>query len=129
MSQLLSKPRFTGARVTRMEDDRLLRGQGRYLDDVAVPGMLEVAFVRSNRSAARLVSVNIEKASKVPGVIAVLTAKDCSYVMNSENYEIAQSVLADGEVRFVGEPIVAIVAENRYVAEDAADLVEIQYES
>ncbi|WAH37755.1 xanthine dehydrogenase family protein molybdopterin-binding subunit [Alicyclobacillus dauci] len=129
MSQKLTKPRFTGARVTRMEDDRLLKGQGRYLDDIAVPGMLEMAFVRSNRAAAKLVSVNVDEARKYPGVVAVFTADNCPYVMNSKDYEVAQSVLAKDEVRFVGEPIVAIVAESRYIAEDAAELVAIQYES
>lgn len=125
----LSKPRFTGARVTRMEDDRLLKGQGRYLDDIALPGMLEMAFVRSNRSAAKLTSINVDKARAYPGVIAVFTAENCDYVMRDDKYDISQPVLAADEVRYVGEPIVAIVAENRYVAEDAAELVEIGYES
>ncbi|MFB5189711.1 xanthine dehydrogenase family protein molybdopterin-binding subunit [Alicyclobacillus fastidiosus] len=129
MSRLLTKPRFTGARVTRMEDDRLLKGQGRYLDDITVPGMLEIAFVRSNRSAAKLVEVDVEAARNLPGVIAVLTAEDCPYVLHDEKYQVDQSVLAKDEVRFVGEPIVAIVAENRYIAEDATELVRVQYDA
>lgn len=129
MSRLLTKPRFTGARVTRMEDDRLLKGQGRYLDDITVPGMLEIAFVRSNRSAAKLGEVDVEAARNLPGVIAVLTAEDCPYVLHDEKYQVDQSVLAKDEVRFVGEPIVAIVAENRYIAEDATELVRVQYDA
>ncbi|GMA64618.1 hypothetical protein [Alicyclobacillus fastidiosus] len=129
MSRLLAKPRFTGARVTRMEDDRLLKGQGRYLDDITVPGMLEIAFVRSNRSAAKLVEVDVEAARNLPGVMAVFTAQNCPYVLHDEKYQVDQSVLAKDEVRYVGEPIVVIVAENRYIAEDAVELVRVQYDA
>lgn len=129
MSVNLQKPRFTGGRVSRLEDARLLRGQGRYLDDIDVPGMLEMAFVRSNRAAARIVSIDTAEARKLPGVKAILTAEDCPYVLETEEYDIRQPVLAKGEVRHVGEAIVAVVADNRYIAEDAAELVKVQYES
>lgn len=129
MADLVQKPRFTGARVNRMEDDRLLRGQGKYLDDIALPGMLEIAFVRSNRSAAKLVSVDVEKARQYPGVVEVFTAENCPYELKDEKYDVLQYALAKDQVRFVGEPIVAVVAEDRYIAEDAAELVEIEYES
>lgn len=129
MSMKLQKPQFTGGRVTRLEDARLLRGQGRYLDDIEVPGMLEVAFVRSNRAAAKIHSIDTAKALRLPGVKAVLTAEDCPFVLETSNYEIAQPVLAKDEVRYVGEAIAAVVAENRYIAEDAAELVRIEYEA
>ncbi|CAB3393751.1 xanthine dehydrogenase family protein molybdopterin-binding subunit [Kyrpidia spormannii] len=123
------KPRFTGARVTRLEDARLLRGQGSYLDDIDVPGMLEVAFVRSTRAAARIVSVDTTEARKIPGVHAIFTAEDLGLSLKFNPYDVVQPVLAKDEVRFVGEPIVAVVADNRYIAEDAAELVKVEYEN
>lgn len=129
MSINLEKPRFTGARVSRVEDARLLRGQGRYLDDINVPGMLEMAFVRSNRAAAKIISIDTSAAEALPGVKAVFTAETCNYTLDTPNFQISQPVLARGEVRHVGEAVVAIVADNRYTAEDAAELVKIQYES
>ncbi|QQE77742.1 xanthine dehydrogenase family protein molybdopterin-binding subunit [Alicyclobacillus sp. SO9] len=122
------KPQFTGARVTRLEDARLLSGQGHYLDDIAVQGMLEMVFVRSNRAAAKISSIDLSQAQKLSGVHAVLTAKDCPVNLYTKSYDVGQPVLADGEVRYVGEPVVAVIAENRYVAEDAADLVHIEYQ-
>lgn len=128
MSVKLQKPRFTGGRVNRLEDARLLRGQGRYLDDIEVPGMLEIAFVRANRAAAKIISIDTTEAKRLPGVLAVYTAQDCPFVLDTPEYEIRQSVLAKDEVRHVGETIVAVVAENRYIAEDAAELVKVTYE-
>jgi len=129
MSLKLEKPQFTGARVTRVEDARLLRGQGRYVDDILVPGMLEIAFVRSNRAAAKIISIDVAEALQLPGVKAIFTAENCAYQLDTPDFEISQSVLAKGEVRHVGEAVCAIVAENRYIAEDAAELVKIQYEA
>ncbi len=123
------KPKFTGSRITRMEDPRLLSGQGRYLDDIQIPGMLEAAFVRSNRPAAKITSIDVSNALKVPGVKAVLTGDDCPIVLYSQDLGLGQPVLAKNEVRYVGEPIVAVIAENRYIAEDAAELVRISYEA
>ncbi|WP_245628917.1 xanthine dehydrogenase family protein molybdopterin-binding subunit [Alicyclobacillus shizuokensis] len=121
------KPQFTGARVTRLEDARLLRGRGRYLDDIDVPGTLHVAFVRSNRPAARIVSIDVEEALAVPGVYTVWTAEDCGITMYTERYDVGQPVLAKDEVRFVGEAVAAVFAEDRYVAEDAAERVRVVY--
>ncbi|ADG07000.1 xanthine dehydrogenase family protein molybdopterin-binding subunit [Kyrpidia tusciae] len=128
MSEVL-KPQFTGARVTRLEDPRLLRGQGSYLDDLDVPGMLEIAFVRSTQAAARILSVDASEARRVPGVKAVFTAEDLPLALKFNPYDVIQPVLAKEEVRFVGEPIVAVVADNRYIAEDAAELVKVEYEA
>lgn len=129
MSAEFVKPQFTGGRVTRLEDARLLSGQARYLDDIEFPGMLEVAFVRSDRPAAKIASIDIEAARQLPGVKAVYTAQDCPIVLMDETYGVGQAVLADGEVRYVGEPVVAVVADDRYIAEDACDLVKIRYEA
>ncbi|MCL6633113.1 MAG: xanthine dehydrogenase family protein molybdopterin-binding subunit, partial [Alicyclobacillus herbarius] len=122
------KPRLTGARVTRLEDARLLRGRGRYLDDIDIPGTLHVAFVRSNRAAARIRAIDVAEAAALPGVHAVWTADDCDISLYTKHYEVGQPVLAKGEVRYVGEPVVAVFAQDRYIAEDAAELVRISYD-
>lgn len=129
MSAEFVKPQFTGGRVTRLEDARLLSGRARYLDDIEFPGMLEVAFVRSDRPAAKIRSIDVEDARRLPGVKAVYTALDCPVVLMDDTYGVGQSVLAADEVRYVGEPVVAVVADSRYTAEDACDLVKVRYEA
>lgn len=123
----LQKPKFTGGRVTRLEDARLLSGQARYLDDIEIPGMLEIAFVRSNRAAAKILSIDTSEALALPGVKAVFTAENIPIQMGV-GYDIIQCPLAKDEVRFVGELVAAVVADNRYIAEDAAELVKVEYE-
>src|SRR5258707_10616356 len=128
--------RFVGQSVKRREDPRLLTGHGRYVDDVVLPGMLHCTFVRSDVARGRIVRVDTEAAAALEGVTAVLTAAD----LNPHAGEMQPTLLlttpgaplrplADGDVRFVGEPIVLIVASSRYVAEDAADLVEVDIDS
>ena len=129
MTEQAMRPQFMGARVKRVEDPRLLTGQARFLDDIDVPGMLEVAFVRSPYPAARIMGIDTKAAKAAPGVRAVIAFEDCPVVLwQKDAYEVGQPVLAHGEVRYVGEPVVAVVAENRYVAEDAAELVTVHYE-
>lgn len=123
------KPQFTGGRVTRIEDARLLSGSARYLDDIEFPGMLEVAFVRSDRPSAKIVSIDTDAAKQLPGVKAVYTATDCPVMMTDDTYHVDQPVLAVDVVRYVGEPVVAVIADDRYIAEDACELVKIRYES
>lgn len=122
------RPRFVGARVSRVEDPRLLRGQGEYVADVSVPGMLSIAFVRSPYAAARIAKIDTHKAAGMPGVVAVWTAEDARLVIHHGGQGLEQTVLASGEVRYVGEPVIAVIAQDPYVAEDAADLVDIDYE-
>jgi carbon-monoxide dehydrogenase large subunit len=124
--------RFVGQSVKRREDPRLLTGHGRYVDDVMLPGMLHCTFVRSDAARGRIVRVDVEDARAVEGVIAVLTAADLNPYAGDMQPTMLQGMpgaplrpLADGDVRFVGEPIVLIVAETRYLAEDAAELVEV----
>src|SRR3954447_18052183 len=124
--------RFIGASVKRKEDPRLLTGHGTYVDDVVLPGMLHAAFVRSPVARARIVSVDAVAARALPGVHAVYTAAD----LNHLTHEMWSSVygkdaagppmraLADDMARYVGDPIAIVVAESRYVAEDACDLVD-----
>ena len=127
---------WVGARVRHVEDPRYLTGRGHYTDDIPIPGALHVAFARSTHAHANIVSVDAEGVMKVPGVVAVFTAEDlvgevdpiaadCSY---STYQQTPQEVLLSKKSRFVGEPIVAVVAEDRYAAEDGADEVRIEYE-
>ncbi len=125
-----------GNRQVRSEDDNLIVGRGRFVDDIRLPGMLHVAIVRSQAARARI-KVDLRAAAKAPGVLAVFTANDLPpaarilpdcHPSPVLQYPKGSPVLADGQVRYVGEPVAAIVAENRYLAEDAAELVEVDYD-
>ena len=123
--------RYAGARVHRVEDARLLTGRGTFVDDVVRPGMRHVCFVRSPVARARIVAVDTSAALALPGVEAVFVAADINGDVREDWYtsmgaavpETPKPPLAEGEVRFVGDPVALIVAVDRYVAEDAADLV------
>ena len=127
--------RFVGQRVQRREDARLVTGHGTYVDDVVVPGLLHVAFVRSDVACGTITSLDVEAARALPGVVAVFTGADLNgdVVEAWVDFEGGDGgrpfrVLADGDVRFAGEPVVLVVAESRYIAEDACDLVEVDIE-
>ncbi|MFN8439949.1 MAG: aerobic carbon-monoxide dehydrogenase large subunit [Caldilineaceae bacterium] len=134
--------RLFGKPIKRNEDPRLLTGQAQFVDDVHLPGMLHVAFVRSAYAHARLRSVDIGAARELPGVVAIYVAEDLGdywqpgpllvppppiqdLVFNPRT----QVPLAKSKVRHAGEPIAVVVAESRYIAEDAAQLVVVDYES
>lgn len=128
-----------GARVPRLEDPRLLRGDGRYTDDFHLPGMLEAAFVRSPHSHAKINRIDKSAALAHPGVVAVYTAadlpahlRDITVPFQVPNAAISQPfqqrLLEDREVCFAGEAIALVVADTRYNAEDAATLVEIDFD-
>ena len=125
-----------GHRQLRAEDDNLITGRGRYIDDIRFPGMLHVAIVRSQSARAKIrVDTNAARAAR--GVHAVFTAADlpdaarilpdCHPNPTLRNPR-GPAVLASAQVRYVGEPIAAVVAENRYLAEDAAELVAVEYD-
>lgn len=124
-----------GARHPRKEDDRLLRGRGLYTADIQLPDMVHAAFVRSTKAHADLVSVDTQRARTLPGVIAIYTAADLGDgnppLYNSNPHPALDPrpprPLATDRVRYVGEPIAVVVAANRYVAEDAAGLVDVHY--
>ncbi|HEY3084368.1 MAG TPA: xanthine dehydrogenase family protein molybdopterin-binding subunit, partial [Candidatus Dormibacteraeota bacterium] len=125
-----------GAPVQRVEDDRLLRGHGRFTDDFD-EGALECCFVRSPYAHARILSVNTDAARAVPGVVAVYTAADLPFgdvdlplLIPHPNltHGRTQRCLASERVRYTGEAVAFVVAESRYIAEDAAELVEVDYE-
>ena len=128
-----------GARVPRLEDRALLTGQGRFVDDIAAGDAFTAAFVRSPHPHALIRSVDAEAACALPGVVAVLTLADLAPVLkqrrmvrtSNSGTKLDQSwpfALADGEVSFVGEPVAIVIAQDRYIAEDAAALVAVDYE-
>ncbi|WP_234814861.1 xanthine dehydrogenase family protein molybdopterin-binding subunit [Noviherbaspirillum denitrificans] len=127
---------LVGKRVKRSEDPRLLTGRGCYVDDKQVVGLLHIAFRRSDQSHARIVGIDVSGALEIPGVIAVFTADDLEgevkpifAISKMPNYHpTAIYPLARGKVRFVGEPVVAVVAESRYIAEDALESILIDYD-
>ncbi len=132
---------FFGERIKRNEDPRLLTGRALYVDDVHLPGMLHVAFVRSQYAHARIRSIDTSSARDRAGVIAVYTAEDLGDYWQAgpllvppppiENIvfnERTQVPLARDKVKFVGEPVVMVVAESRYIAEDAAAEIFVECE-
>jgi carbon-monoxide dehydrogenase large subunit len=128
--------RFVGVSVPRVEDERILTGRGRYLDDIVLPGMLEGAFLRSDLAHARIVSIDAERARAMPGVAAVITAAELDGVVSPLQVDAelpgyqrpVYTALAGDKVRFAGDPIALIVADSRHLAEDARDAVEVEYE-
>ncbi|MBV9255208.1 MAG: xanthine dehydrogenase family protein, partial [Actinobacteria bacterium] len=128
--------RYAGARVHRVEDARLLTGHGTFVDDVVRPRMLHACFVRSPVARARIVSIDASAALALPGVEAVFTAADLNpdvreawfTSMGKDMPDTPKPPLAEGEARFVGDPIALVVAVDRYVAEDGADLVDVELE-
>ncbi|HEV8036986.1 aerobic carbon-monoxide dehydrogenase large subunit [Yoonia sp.] len=120
-----------GCSRKRVEDARFTQGKGNYVDDIKLPGMLHGDFVRSPYAHARIKSINIDAAMALPGVTAVLTAKDLEPLNLHWMPTLAgdkQMVLADGKVLFQGQEVAFVVASDRYVAADAVELVEVEYE-
>jgi carbon-monoxide dehydrogenase large subunit len=128
--------RYVGARIGRVEDARLLTGTGTFVDDVSRPGMLHACFVRSPFARARIEAIETSEALAVPGVHAVFLAADLNpdareqwhTAIGPDVPEVPRPPLAEDEVRFVGDPVALVVAESRYVAEDAADLVVVDFD-
>jgi carbon-monoxide dehydrogenase large subunit len=137
MSILAPSARLIGNRINRKEDPRLLTGRGRYVDDVVIPAMLHVAFARSDMARARIVDIDVTAAREAEGVRAVLTARDLNQVLVgamgatpvlSMGSTGPFKVLADDEVRYVGDPYALVVATSRALAEDAIELIELDLE-
>ncbi len=131
-----ARPKLVGASVKRVEDPRLLTGQGAYTDDFRPNGMLHLGLVRSVHPFARIVRIDTAAAKRMPGVINVFTAADLEgaakpilATSRMKDYRaVPLPILAKDRVHYVGEAIVAVVAESRYLAEDALRKVEIDYE-
>lgn len=132
---------FFGERIKRNEDPRLLTGQALFTDDVQLPGMVHAAFLRSPHAHARILSIDTTAALEKPGVLAVYTAESLGDywepgpllvspppVPDIVFNERTQVPLAKGKVRHVGEPVALVIAESRYLAEDAAEAIWVEYE-
>jgi carbon-monoxide dehydrogenase large subunit len=125
-----------GSRVPRREDERLLTGQGRYLDDLEMPDALSAAFLRSPNAHARITGIDASAARALPGVVAVFTGADLAEIQKPLAPKVLHPKLKDfprlpmppEEVHYVGEPVAVVVAESRYIAEDALEQIDVDYE-
>src|SRR5881394_3016007 len=128
--------KYVGKRVKRTEDPRLIKGLAHYVDDIRLPDTLHVAFVRSMYAHARINGIDTIAAANSPGVVAVYTGKDIAEKVGPVPSAAAlpdlkvpdYRVLATGKALFVGHPIAAIVATDKYLARDAVDLISVDYE-
>src|SRR5882762_7425152 len=128
--------KYVGQRIKRTEDPRLIKGLAHYVDDIRLPDTLHVAFVRSIYAHARISGIDVTEALKAPGVIAVYTGKDIATKVGPVPCAAAlpdlkvpdYRVLATDKALFVGHPIAAVVATDKYLARDAADLISVDYE-
>lgn len=125
-----------GRSVRRREDPRLLTGRASYLDDLDLPGVYHAAFLRSPHASARIAGIDAERARALPGVLGVWTGSDLSRlnkaippkVTHPQLKDVPRLSLPDRQVNFVGEPLAVVVAVSRYVAEDALDLIDVEYD-
>src|SRR6266700_3557879 len=127
-----------GSPIKRREDPRLITGQATYVDDIKIPGMLYMAVLRSPYGHARITSINTDAARQYPGVKAVYTAVDMKGAVGNVVVAVPlgkmgegmgiHGPLAEGKVRFYGDPVAVVIADDRYTARDARDLIEVDYE-
>lgn len=127
-----------GSPIKRREDPRLITGQATYVDDIKIPGMLYMAVLRSPYGHARIKSINTDAARQYPGVKAVYTAADMKGAVGNVAVAVPlgkmgegmgiHGPLAEGKVRFYGDPVAVVIAEDRYTARDARDLIDVDYE-
>lgn len=126
-----------GTRVKRTEDPRLITGRGTYVDDVTLPGLLHMSVVRSPYAHARIRNIDVSQASNQPGVVAVFTAGDLAeqlgnlpvgWILDDQMKQPPHPPLATEKVRHVGDAVAVVVADDRFAAADAAELVNVDYE-
>src|SRR5215510_5439600 len=120
-----------GHSIKRKEDPRFIRGQGRYVDDIQLPGMLYLDIVRSPFAHARITSINTERAMKVPGVLAVITGDTLAqYNLHwmPTRMSDTQMVLPTEKVMYQAQEVAGVIATSRYAAADGVDAVEVDYE-
>src|SRR5881227_1968691 len=125
--------RWIGKSLPRVEDERLMRGAGRYIDDLEpFPGCKVAAIVRSPYAHAHIRHIDVEAALQVPGVVGVITGANVRQEMRPFSVGVPAPIeyypMAIDKVRFVGEPVAVVVADSRYIAEDAAELVHVEYD-
>ena len=135
----MTQTKYVGARVKRVEDPRFLLGQAHYVGDIVLPRIAHMAMLRSSHAHARLKAIDTHQARRLPGVLAVLTGADIQDVIRPIRPELDRQknpgykacnwyALTADKVRHVGDPVAAVVAETRYIAEDAAELIDVDYE-
>ncbi len=125
-----------GTPIKRREDPRLITGQATYVDDIKLPGMLYMAVLRSPYGHAHIKSIHTEAAKKHPGVKAVYTAADLKGAVGNIAVPLGlmekgmgiRGPLAEGKVRFYGDPVAVVIADNCYTTRDARDLIEVDYQ-
>src|SRR6202022_1398839 len=120
-----------GESIKRKEDGRFLRGKGNYIDDLTLPGMLHMAILRSPHAHARIKSVDTSAAGSMPGVIAVVTGEVMAQHKLAWMPTLSgdtKAVLATDKVRFQGQEVAAVVAESKYIAEDAVGVIDVDYD-
>src|SRR6202790_178529 len=127
--------KWVGQPIRRKEEDRLVRGKGIFVDDQKMTGMLHIRFVRSSYGHAKILRLDVSKAAALPGVVCTLTGAEVKGMVKpfieigpDVGQKIADYPMAVDKVVYQGEPVAAVVAETRLIAEDAADLVEVEYE-
>jgi aerobic carbon-monoxide dehydrogenase large subunit len=128
--------KFVGASVKRTEDPRLIQGLAHYVDDIKLPDTLHAVFLRSIHAHARIKKIDTAAAEKLPGVVAVYTGKDLARKIGPVPCGAAipemkcpdHRVLATDKVYWMGHPVAMVVAENKYIARDAVDLIEVDYD-
>ena len=132
-----AKPGGIGAWVPRKEDDRLLRGDGRFTDDVDLPHTLHMAVLRSPMAHARITRVDVSAALSRPGVVAAYSGADlgdknvgalCVWPVTEDTVMPPHLALAVDKVRYVGDAVAVVIAGNRYQAADALEAIEVDYE-
>src|SRR5712672_2404321 len=127
--------KWVGQPIRRKEEDRLVRGKGIFVDDQKLTGMLHIRFVRASYGHAKIARIDVSKATALPGVVCTLTAAEVKGMVKpfieigpDVGQKIADYPMAVDKVTFQGEPVAAVVAETRLIAEDVAELVEGEYE-
>src|ERR1700686_480824 len=132
---IVKTEKLTGQRLRRKEDPRLITGAATYVDDIKMPGMHHACVLRSPHGAARIRSINTQPALDLPGVVAVFTGAGVEAVgpvpcgASLPGLRVPHhAILATDRVYFVGHPVAVVVATDRYIAADAADLVEIDWD-
>ncbi len=128
--------RHLGSTAPRREDERLLTGRGRFVDDIRVPGALHACFVRSPHAHARILGIDAAAALELPGVAGVFTGRDLAQWTTRHRmappiaglHPVEMDTLPVDKVRFHGDPVACVLATDRYLAEDAAERVAVDYE-
>lgn len=134
---MTARPKYVGGAVSRREDPRLLRGEGRYVADIVRAGQLAMGVLRSPVAHARIVAIDASAALDMPGVHDVVTGADVADVLGPlpcidlfpDSKPALHEVLATERVRYVGQPVAAVVADDPYLAEDALELITVDYET